>query len=874
MSDFGLENQEHALQEREEDLEDGTEIDSEDLLAVMEENSPEHQFVDVAPEEMEEELLEDGSLSPLEKIFLYVKSELLFHRVYIARELPSLIKDIEISEAVEFVLPLMNSLGIDHEVHVREAFAPEVDKIIWFYYSHCPLKEATPENVRDGVFLTRRSLSPERPQTPQQRPPRPQTPQRPQTPIQQSLPPLPPQPQTPTSHLPYLSPSAFTPLLHTLLLDQNTGIAQAAQNAVQSLVEKILGDPNVSPKNKEILEKETLEGVVLGIGRLDQEKAKRAELNDWDTDGDDSSAHAVAGGEEVAELGRMTMMSLIASLASIVGPEKCARLFLHELDKMATEPVFYVRKEAALAVGSLASVMPLDIITSKLLPLYDQFSNDPIWHVRRSCCLVLPTICSRLPEEMKFERAVKGMDLFAGDVCRSVRSAAGEIVGELIATFQPGGKVPESLIQNFLSLVPIREGSNGSNGITGGSFSGGLGQQRDPERPVICAYNFPAVVLTLGESRWDDLKGTYVSLTRDMQIKVRRSLACSIHEIAKVIGPTKTKEDLLNVFSLYLVDADEVKSGLIEHLAAFIECLPQSNRNEYLPTLNDVWEGVSSQWRLRNEIAKQISELCRLFDEQNVINHILPLTIKAIKDSVATVRETAVASFPALFEVLRGNESCLQKLINRMNEFASDPGFRGRVVYIQICSAFVASDFPKDEFSKYFLPSLAALSRDEVVNVKIALGRLAGELCRTEQYYQDPENRPSSIVNMIYCLADDKDVDVRGFVFSILSPEERSKFLSSTIQAMAESVENNIDPITNDLDHAEVRKNIQESIETPLLKTEEIVKETIEEPRDSENGSPLGVIMGEIPIAFIRPNIEVDNNMSSSGLMVSSPPPT
>ncbi|CAG8432946.1 9864_t:CDS:10 [Diversispora eburnea] len=836
--EFGLENQEHALQESE-DLEDGTEIDSEDLLAAMTENSTEHQFVDVAPEEMEEELLEDGSLSPLEKIFL----------VYIARELPSLIKDIEISEAVEFVLPLMNSLGNDNEVHVREAFAPEVDKIIWFYYSHCPLKEATPENVHDGVFLTRRSLSPERPQTPQQRPPRPQTPQRPQTPIQQSLPLLPPQPQTPTSHLPYLSPSAFTGLLHTLLLDQNTGIAQSAQNAVQSLVEKILGDPNLSPKNKEILEKETLEGVVLGIGRLDQEKTKRTELNDWDTDGDDSNTHVVAGGEEIAELGRMTMMSLIASLASIVGPEKCTRLFLHELDKMATEPVFYVRKEAALAVGSLANVMSLDIITSKLLPLYDQFSNDPIWHVRRSCCLVLPTICSRLPEEMKFERAVKGMDLFAGDVCRSVRSAAGEMVGELIATFQPGGKVPESLIQNFLSLVPIREGSNGSNGVTGGSFSGGLGQQRDPERPVICAYNFPAVVLTLGESRWDDLKGTYVSLARDMQIKVRRSLACSLHEIAKVIGPTKTKEDLLNVFSLYLIDAEEVKSGLIEHLAAFIECLPQSNRDEYLPTLNDVWEGVSDQWRLRNEIAKQISELCRLFDEQNVINHILPLTIKAIKDSVATVRETAVTSFPALFEVLRNNESCLQKLINRMNEFVSDKGFRGRVV-------------------------LANLLLDKVVNVRIALGRLVGELCRTEQYYQDPENRPSLTVDMIHCLAKDQDVDVRGFVFSILSPEDKSKFLSSEIQAMAESVENDIDPTTNNLDHAEVRKNIQESIETPLLKTEEIVKETIDEPRDAENGSPLGMIMGEIPIAFIRPNIEVDNNMSSSGLRVSSPPPT
>lgn len=38
---------------------------------------------------------------------------IFFMRVFIAKELPSLIRDVEISEAVEYVLPLMNSLGTD-----------------------------------------------------------------------------------------------------------------------------------------------------------------------------------------------------------------------------------------------------------------------------------------------------------------------------------------------------------------------------------------------------------------------------------------------------------------------------------------------------------------------------------------------------------------------------------------------------------------------------------------------------------------------------------------------------------------------------------------------------------------------------------------
>ena len=136
---------------------------------------------------------------------------------------------------------------------------------------------------------------------------------------------------------------------------------------------------------------------------------------------------------------------------------------------------------------------------------------------------------------MRAERAVRGIDLFARDVSKSVKSTAGEIIGELITTFQARGKVPESLVQHFLSLGPGRDTSGGSV-----SAYGGLGT-RDPEKPARCAYNFPgelmtvnsqhsfdfilnvflfspAIVLTLGPSRWDDLKETYSSLTRDVQV--------------------------------------------------------------------------------------------------------------------------------------------------------------------------------------------------------------------------------------------------------------------------------------------------------------------------------------------------------------------
>jgi hypothetical protein len=154
-----------------------------------------------------------------------------------------------------------------------------------------------------------------------------------------------------------------------------------------------------------------------------------------------------------------------------------------------------------------------------------------------------------------------------------------------------------------------------------------------------------------------------------------------------------------------------------------------------------------------------------------------------------------------------------------------------------------------------------------------------------EQYYQDSSGRPSQINNMLRRLAEDTDVDVRGFVFPYLSPEERSKFISSTIQAMAESAENGLAPISEESDLGNGRSITQETHDsTPIMTNvnnneEKHDTEKSKESRDLENGresdDPLDAIMGEIPIAFIRPNvIEVDNNnRSSAGLIVSSPPP-
>jgi len=52
---------------------------------------------------------------------------------------------------------------------------------------------------------------------------------------------------------------------------------------------------------------------------------------------------------------------------------------------------------------------------------------------------------------------------------------------------------------------------------------------------------------------------------------VRRTLAFSIHELALIVGEDITGRDLLPVFDMFLSDLDEVRIGVLKHLADFIK---------------------------------------------------------------------------------------------------------------------------------------------------------------------------------------------------------------------------------------------------------------------------------------------------------------
>jgi serine/threonine-protein phosphatase 4 regulatory subunit 1 len=157
--------------------------------------------------------------------------------------------------------------------------------------------------------------------------------------------------------------------------------------------------------------------------------------------------------------------------------------------------------------------------------------------------------------------------------------------------------VPQLLIDHYVSMIDPSRAQTVDNDIA-----------------RHCAFSLPAVALTLGRTNWPLLKETYESLANDMQWKVRRTLASSIHELGVILGEDVASTDLVPIFNGFIKDLDEVRIGVLKHLADFLKLLGEEERNSYLPRLEEFLKMDNERnWRFRLELTEQLGILVPIF---------------------------------------------------------------------------------------------------------------------------------------------------------------------------------------------------------------------------------------------------------------------
>ncbi|XP_051538518.1 serine/threonine-protein phosphatase 4 regulatory subunit 1 [Myxocyprinus asiaticus] len=310
--------------------------------------------------------------------------------------------------------------------------------------------------------------------------------------------------------------------------------------------------------------------------------------------------------------------------------------------------------------------------------------------------------------------------------------------------------VPQALLDQYLSMTdPSRA------------------QTVDMEIAKHCAYSLPGVALTLGRQNWHCLRDTYETLASDMQWKVRRTLAFSIHELALILGDQLTVADLVPIFNSFLKDLDEVRIGVLKHLYDFLKLLHQDTRRKYLYQLQEFLVTDNSRnWRFRLELAEQLVLLLELYSAQDVHDYLRPLAFCLCTDRVSSVRWT---SYRLVSEIIRKLSSCSSLLANFLSElvekFCHSRKWSGRQAFAFVCQLSVEEEcLSLDQFSEHLLPPLLQLVSDPVPNVRVLLAKtLRQTLLEREYFLNSTYYQQEALEHTLVALQTDVDKDVKYF---------------------------------------------------------------------------------------------------------------
>ena len=100
-----------------------------------------------------------------------------------------------------------------------------------------------------------------------------------------------------------------------------------------------------------------------------------------------------------------------------------------------------------------------------------------------------------------------------------VRGTAFQNIGPFIATLKDSSKIDQRITDFFVNTTM---------------------KTNNKDVCYYASFNFPAFIWVTGKNEWVKFRALYNKLTSASDIQTQRTLSCSLHEIARILGPELT----------------------------------------------------------------------------------------------------------------------------------------------------------------------------------------------------------------------------------------------------------------------------------------------------------------------------------------------
>ncbi|EPY27467.1 serine/threonine-protein phosphatase 4 regulatory subunit 4 [Strigomonas culicis] len=452
---------------------------------------------------------------------------------------------------------------------------------------------------------------------------------------------------------------------------------------------------------------------------------------------------------------------------------------------------FQDQRELSCAIlGGMCQYLPVNKIEDTVLPRALALCQDTNVGVRQSICQHLGIISRALGVEKAKTRVAPDLFELLNDEERTVSRTAFSCLLDLVEFFGPQYRKEKlyPIIKNYISNPPSEVVSLliGEFGRFLDEIKGDIGTEEDvnlfaeffcaavnkedEDARVHCAYNFPAVCISLPHSKFPTyLLPCLLKLANDPNVRVKRSIAAGIHELVPILGDKAAVYLEEPVQNLITSKEREVLNVLFEKsLKKLLDCFGVQLSG---PSRTSCFEGIAkglqqslqfgtTYWYNVKHYIFFVDRYQSFYALTTVCDNFIPSLLAYLKVG-ANILKDDCASLVAQLLVLTVIKptTCVQL----MNRITSEFG-RGASCYLRQCYLRIVRELCK-RFSRRFvrerlLECCIELQRDPVPCVRLSLARVLPLLYKGLRL-TNPGTFEEEYNNMLQRLQTDKEAEVR-----------------------------------------------------------------------------------------------------------------
>ena len=500
-------------------------------------------------------------------------------------------------------------------------------------------------------------------------------------------------------------------------------------------------------------------------------------------------------------------IKFISKLAEDFGQDWCENKLLPELWFFGNEEDEEIKKQVLIALPFLCSEIRYEMIGTKIYKLLKQFFNDKSFEIRKNsipCLAKIIKIYKEKSKKSKIKENENEIKIDPGSVNnflllveklildnqKCVREKIIECIGEIISPLDKEELSPKlfnfytNTIEEFYynkNIVPIKKQKRNSKKKDENSEE----NEKMENVSYYFAYNFPAVLFCYGKEVWPKLGPIFKNLCKEKDMKVRRSIISSFHEISKIVGEQITEKELLSLYDNFLnsKNANEKKFA-IKNLPKILSNVNKEIKEKYFKYFDAVSifkKSINSKsgnlfftnWRNKVDVIEGILYYYHLYDNDIIYKSILPQCINFCFDDVYKVRSISCKILGNLILHLYNENYNKKNLFEILELFSFHKKYYQRICFAKMCKVLLGNINLYNEKIKYLLYIL--VNNEKSIGVNVALGKTLSKTLKIKKFECGKElsfhkicqillkNKSISIKNMfneikIECDASDEEI--------------------------------------------------------------------------------------------------------------------